>query len=184
MPPSCTTSAQKPGRQRQTAVVRIARRQAFAAGFGAAALTQRDRTGRTDTRKHKREKYAFHGDELYRLPNEGAMNARQHPGGILAATLADEIQIAARSERHTFALRLFEAREIDADRIAAFDESRRACRRSSVRFDRSAIQRPSGDTAAPVMRTFSFSVRNSVSVPVSPAFWDAPNGRRAAERLW
>ena len=37
------------------------------------------------------------------------MNARQHARGILAAPLADEIQIAVRSERHAFALRLFEA---------------------------------------------------------------------------
>ena len=98
------------------------------------------------------------------------MNPRQHSGGVLAAALADQIQLAARSERHAFTLRLFEAREIDADGIAAFEEIVDLCKRRGVRFDRSATQRPSGDAAAPVMRPFSFSVRDNASVPVSPAF--------------
>ena len=56
-------------RQRQAAVIRIAGRQSRLRRRlrrGRPLTTQRDRTGRTDTRKHEREKYAFHGDKLYR----------------------------------------------------------------------------------------------------------------------
>ena len=111
MPPSCTTSAQNPGGSvRPPLFASHDGSPAFAAGFGAAAAlsTQRDRRGRTDASDHKREKYPFHGRKLYRLLNEGAMNARQHPRRALAATFADEIEIAAGSKRQAFALRLVE----------------------------------------------------------------------------
>ena len=60
------------GRQRQAAVVRIACRQTRLRRWrcrrlrrGRSLTTQRHRAGRADTRKHQREKYAFHGEELY-----------------------------------------------------------------------------------------------------------------------
>ena len=71
MPPSCTTSAQNPGGSvRPPLFASHDGRPAFAGcGFGAAGPCPRSVTerGRTDACEHKREKYAFHGDELYRL---------------------------------------------------------------------------------------------------------------------
>src|SRR5687767_2507253 len=104
MPPSCTTSAQKPAGSVNPPL--------FASQDGRPFWPRSVAEPAAPTHVSTSARSMRFMGEFYRLLNEGAMNARQHSSGA-AAAFADEIELAAASKCDALTLRFFEALQVD-----------------------------------------------------------------------